>query len=186
MTEDSSNIVSQTSAQIPPGAAPVSFWYAFAPVLCLILLLIGCVAIFGDDATGGPSQVALMLAGFVAAVFALASGSTWAGLERQVLRSVRARPDRTVLSRAGRSPHCGMCRPGFAPVPAARCARESAGDDSRCSGHPGDRASACDGPAGFRAEAERAGLLLERRLSVPGPVQAVRVLARPVQPWFVL
>ncbi|MCR9144874.1 MAG: Na+/H+ antiporter NhaC [bacterium] len=63
------------------------FWFAFAPVLCLIVLLVGSVIIFGDDTTGGPGQVALMLAGFIAATFALISGSTWAALERQVLLS---------------------------------------------------------------------------------------------------
>ncbi|MEQ9365760.1 MAG: Na+/H+ antiporter NhaC [Leptospirales bacterium] len=71
----------------PHRPSPVSFWFAFAPVLCLIVLLVGSVWLFGDDAIGGPSQVALMLAGFVAAGFALISGSSWAGLEDQVLRS---------------------------------------------------------------------------------------------------
>lgn len=71
----------------PHDPSPVSFWFAFTPVLCLIILLVGSVWIFGDDATGGPSQVALMLAGFIAAGFALASGSTWSGLERQILLS---------------------------------------------------------------------------------------------------
>ena len=63
------------------------FWLAFAPVLCLIALLISSVTLFGDDATGGPSQVALMLAGFIAAGFALLSGARWSELEHQVLRS---------------------------------------------------------------------------------------------------
>lgn len=71
----------------PHESASVGFWFAFAPVLCLIVLLVGSVWVFGDDATGGPSQVALMLAGFVAAGFALKSGTSWSRLEAQVLRS---------------------------------------------------------------------------------------------------
>ena len=58
------------------------------PVALLIGALIGVVWIFGDDSTGGPSQVVLMLCGFAAALMAHSQGTSWRTLETAVLKSV--------------------------------------------------------------------------------------------------
>lgn len=66
----------------------IPFWLACAPVALLVVLLLGCVSLFGDDTTSGPGQVALMLSGFLAALIALASRQArWSDLELQVLRT---------------------------------------------------------------------------------------------------
>ncbi len=61
---------------------------SIVPVLMLIIFLIGSVFIFGDDATSGPSQVALMAAGAIAAIFAMIQGTTWQELEHSILKSI--------------------------------------------------------------------------------------------------
>ncbi len=76
------------SSDAAPDYPTVSFWYALAPVVILIALLFSIVWIFGDDATSGPSQVALIIAGFVTAAFAWVKRVPWVYLERQVLASV--------------------------------------------------------------------------------------------------
>lgn len=58
------------------------------PVVLLIVVLIGVVLIFGDDSTSGPSQVALIFCGFVAALLAHSQGTSWTTLERAVLQSI--------------------------------------------------------------------------------------------------
>lgn len=58
------------------------------PVFILIIFLIGSVIIFKDNATSGPSQVALMLGGFFAAVIAFFYGSRWEDMEKQILASI--------------------------------------------------------------------------------------------------
>lgn len=75
-------------ADARPAYPVVSFWYTLAPVVILVALLFSVVWIFGDDATSGPSQVALILAGFITAGFAWAKRCPWIYLERQVLASV--------------------------------------------------------------------------------------------------
>ncbi len=58
------------------------------PVALLVVSLVGIVSVFGDASTGGPSQVALILCGFVAALVAHSQGTAWVTLEASVLRSV--------------------------------------------------------------------------------------------------
>ncbi|MCO6452578.1 MAG: Na+/H+ antiporter NhaC [Caldilineales bacterium] len=50
---------------------------ALIPILTLIILLAGALYLFGDEATSGPTQVALMLAMIVAALVGLKNGHRW-------------------------------------------------------------------------------------------------------------
>lgn len=65
-----------------------SLLVSLLPVSILIILLIGSVIIFKDNATSGASQVALMLGGFFAAVIAFLHGSHWDDMEKQILHSI--------------------------------------------------------------------------------------------------
>ncbi|MCB1324237.1 MAG: Na+/H+ antiporter NhaC [Spirochaetales bacterium] len=58
------------------------------PVLFLVVAVTATVFAFGDAATSGPSQVALILAGFVAAFVAVLSGVPWKRLESHVRHSI--------------------------------------------------------------------------------------------------
>lgn len=61
---------------------------SLAPVVILLALLSSSVLVFGEDATGGPSQIALFVSGLAAAGFALQAGCSWKELETQIFRSV--------------------------------------------------------------------------------------------------
>ncbi|MCB1320530.1 MAG: hypothetical protein KDK34_09775, partial [Leptospiraceae bacterium] len=65
---------------------------SLAPVVVLILLLVASVLIFDEQAaisaTDGPSQIALMIAGFVAAIIAFFQGARWHQLEQAVIQSI--------------------------------------------------------------------------------------------------
>lgn len=65
-----------------------SLLLSMIPVLFLIVSLSGTVIIFGDEATSGPSQMALILSGFVAAFIAWRQGFSWSHLERRFLRNM--------------------------------------------------------------------------------------------------
>ena len=56
---------------------PPTFFDALIPILALIILLAGAVILFGDEATSGPTQVALILAMIVAALVGLKNGHLW-------------------------------------------------------------------------------------------------------------
>ena len=80
----------QWFSQIPvrkPG-----FWESMVPVFVLMALLMFSVIIFDDNAaisaTDGPSQIALLTAGFIAAMLALLQGSRWTDLEAAVIQSI--------------------------------------------------------------------------------------------------
>jgi Na+:H+ antiporter, NhaC family len=61
---------------------------AVIPIILLILLLAGAVASFGDETTGGPAQIALMVCGMVAAAIGVRKGLTWEVLEKAVAQSI--------------------------------------------------------------------------------------------------
>ena len=63
---------------------------ALVPIVFLVLLLSVTVYVFGDDSTGGPVQVVLVLSGALAAVVAVAGGSSWVELREGIKKSVYA------------------------------------------------------------------------------------------------
>lgn len=77
-----------SQSQAPRTSEAISLWIALLPVLALILFLTISIYIFGDDATGGPSQVALITAGFLAALIALAKGITWQSMESAIIKNI--------------------------------------------------------------------------------------------------
>lgn len=62
--------------------------FSLIPVLILIIFLITTVIIFKDDAVAGPTQVALVAAGFIAALLAIFRGAHWHDLEKAVIHSI--------------------------------------------------------------------------------------------------
>lgn len=65
-----------------------AIWQALVPIGVLVLLLSINVIIFGADATGGPNQVAMVLAAGVAAIFSIRLGYTWADIEHSIVKSI--------------------------------------------------------------------------------------------------
>lgn len=65
-----------------------AIWQALVPIGVLVLLLSINVIIFGADATGGPNQVAMVLAAGVAAIFSIRLGYTWADVEHSIVKSI--------------------------------------------------------------------------------------------------
>ncbi|MBL4681415.1 MAG: Na+/H+ antiporter NhaC [Pseudomonadales bacterium] len=59
------------------------------PIIALIIMLGGSVALFGDSTTGGPGQIALIIAGVFAGVVGILSGHSWAYLETGVAESIK-------------------------------------------------------------------------------------------------
>lgn len=65
-----------------------AIWQALIPIGVLILLLSINVIIFGADATGGPNQVAMVLAAGVAAIFSIRLGYKWSEIEHSIVKSI--------------------------------------------------------------------------------------------------
>lgn len=70
-------------------AAAIPLWLALLPLACLVLLLTGAVTLFGDGASSGPSQLALMFSAAVAVVIGIARGQAYAELEDAIVDSIR-------------------------------------------------------------------------------------------------
>ncbi len=66
----------------------VGLHHALIPIALLFLLLALAVASFGDDTTGGPAQIALIVSGMVAAAIGISKGLTWEDLEKAVIQSI--------------------------------------------------------------------------------------------------
>ncbi|MBL1278656.1 MAG: Na+/H+ antiporter NhaC [Fluviicola sp.] len=64
-----------------------SFLLAFVPILVLIVLLILNFLIF-EDATGGPNQIALILAAMTAVIVAIPLGYKWEQLQKGIVDSI--------------------------------------------------------------------------------------------------
>ncbi|MBE7439961.1 MAG: Na+/H+ antiporter NhaC [Spirochaetales bacterium] len=60
---------------------------ALLPVAFLIVSLTGVVLLFGEDATRGPAQITLILAGFFAAGLAMTQGISWSHLENSIIET---------------------------------------------------------------------------------------------------
>jgi Na+:H+ antiporter, NhaC family len=61
---------------------------SLVPVLALIVLLAASVYLFGDGSSGGPSQIALILAAAVGVVLGIANGYTWKELEKGIVHGI--------------------------------------------------------------------------------------------------
>jgi NhaC family Na+:H+ antiporter len=70
-----------------PGRSP-SLAVSFVPVVVLIGLLAGSVALFGDGSSGGANQIALILAAGVGIVIGIAHGYTWKQIERGIVHGI--------------------------------------------------------------------------------------------------
>jgi RluA family pseudouridine synthase len=58
------------------------------PVGVLVVLLAGSVALFGDGNSGGPNQIALMMAAVVAATIGIRLGYSWRELEAGIVHGI--------------------------------------------------------------------------------------------------
>lgn len=65
-----------------------ALWQALIPIGVLVLLLSVNVIIFGADATGGPNQVAMVIAAGVAGIFSFRLGYKWAEIEHSIVKSI--------------------------------------------------------------------------------------------------
>lgn len=65
-----------------------SLLQSLIPILALIGLLASSVYLFGDGSSGGPSQIALILAAAVGIVLGIANGYTWKELERGIVHGI--------------------------------------------------------------------------------------------------
>ena len=63
-------------------------WRSLLPVGVLVLLLVGSVNFFGEDASYGPNQVALILSAMVAALIGLRLGFTWKQVQEAMVKGV--------------------------------------------------------------------------------------------------
>lgn len=69
------------------GRAP-SLLQSLIPVLVLIGLLAAGVYLFGDGSSGGPSQIALILAAAVGIIIGIANGFTWKEIEKGIVHGI--------------------------------------------------------------------------------------------------
>jgi NhaC family Na+:H+ antiporter len=67
-----------------------SFMLALLPIMVLVLMLILNVKIYGEDATYGPNQIALLFAGAVAAIIGFRLNYTWIQLQDGIIKSIKS------------------------------------------------------------------------------------------------
>lgn len=67
------------------GVRPPTLVDALIPLLALVALLAGSYLLFGDRASAGPNQVALLLCGIIAAAIGYKNGVTWDGIRQAVV-----------------------------------------------------------------------------------------------------
>ncbi len=63
---------------------------AFIPIVVLVILLYYNVVIFGEDATYGSNQIALLLAALVAGIIGLFYGYSWKKIEKGIVHSIKS------------------------------------------------------------------------------------------------
>lgn len=66
-----------------------SIWFSILPIAVLVLLLVFNVRIF-EDALGGPNQLALLAASFVAAVIGIRYGFKWEAIQKGMVQSIKS------------------------------------------------------------------------------------------------
>ncbi len=67
-----------------------SFIMAFMPIIILIAFLATNVYVFGDDATGGPNQVALLFGAVVAVAIGFRYGYKWKEIQDGIIKSIKS------------------------------------------------------------------------------------------------
>ena len=67
-----------------------SFLMAFMPIIILIAFLAINVYVFGDNATGGPNQVALLFGAVVATAIGFGYGYTWKEIQNGIIKSIKS------------------------------------------------------------------------------------------------
>ena len=67
-----------------------SFLIALVPILILVCLLVLNVKIYGEDATYGSNQIALIIATGIAAVIGIRLGFSWKKLEKGIVKSIKS------------------------------------------------------------------------------------------------
>ena len=67
-----------------------SFLIASVPIIVLIILLILNVKIYGEDATYGSNQIALIIATAIATVIGIRLGFSWNQLEKGIIKSIKS------------------------------------------------------------------------------------------------
>ena len=79
-----------------------SLHLAILPIIVLVIMLGGSVALFGDSTTSGPGQIALIIAGVIAGVVGILNGHNWSDLEKGASESIqRAIPAIFILLMVG-------------------------------------------------------------------------------------
>ena len=61
---------------------------ALIPLIALIFMLSGAVFYFGDNSTGGPNQIALLIATGIAVVIGLKNNYKWADIEKAMVNGI--------------------------------------------------------------------------------------------------
>lgn len=79
-------------ATVGPQGGPVapSLFDAILPCIALVILLSLSFVLFGNDASSGPNQIALLFCGIVAAWVAYKNGLPWAGVRQAVVEGIAA------------------------------------------------------------------------------------------------
>ncbi|MCC5886857.1 MAG: Na+/H+ antiporter NhaC [Gammaproteobacteria bacterium] len=73
---------------IAPDATPPLLIEALLPVALLVSMLAASVAIFGEDASYGPNQIALLLAAAFAGLVGMRRGVRWPALQEGIVQSI--------------------------------------------------------------------------------------------------
>ena len=84
------DIVHDDSAAPQGGPTAPSLVDALIPCITLVILLSFSFVLFGNDASSGPNQVALLFCGIVAASVAYKNGLPWAGIRQAVIEGIAA------------------------------------------------------------------------------------------------
>ena len=67
-----------------------SFFISILPILILIVLLILNVNIYGEDATYGPNQIALIISAAVSVIIGLSIGFSWNEIQKGIVNSIKS------------------------------------------------------------------------------------------------